>query len=139
MQKIHLESGMSDRLTLDFVGELLSQVSSEKDTTERGTRHYELSVFRTEERLFVGAIFFRSTVEGEVGGSLAETLDSEKDVEDFFFAFEPDELVDKGMRSRLGAEDLADLLRRLYEHYEAAVQLLVSQLAEYRTTPARSE
>ncbi len=136
MQKVQLVSRMPDRGNMEFVGEQLCQVSSRQDTTQRGSRLYDLSVYRTEQGLFVAVVDFQSAVADETGGLLAEELDSIKDVEDFYFAFEPDELVDERMRSQLDAEDLQSLLQRLYHLYEETVQDLMSQLAKTRATPA---
>ena len=138
MPQISLSTTGRDPLKFD--GNLLVRVTSQRDQTVEGERGYDLYVYSRLKGGFVAAIDFVTTVDGEANQSVVETVDSLADVEDVFFAFEPEELLPPTLRSQLTPAQRQELLQRLYANYDKRVRDVLRQLRTQvsQTTPSAS-
>lgn len=84
---------LSEEKKLLFSGERLFHSRSEDCVVGSETRWFELSGFAREEGGFVPVICFHS--KGEPPVTIAERVDEYKDIENFFFVFEPSEMLDR--------------------------------------------
>lgn len=117
------------REPLEFEGDLI--VSASTGTIELGDNAnatYKLSVFRHTQHGFVASIQYCRSGEHERSVTLSEVLETDNDVENFFFVFEPEEhctqqelMDDRGL-------DRDGLLRKLYGNYNEQVQQVVAEL-----------
>ena len=107
---------INENRELVFVGEQVFLGRSDEFTTDAGTRWLELAVFARKDGGFAPVIFYRSTCESDV--TIAEHVDAYKDVENFFYVFEPTEVLDEKKLMALPVEQrqrLTKTLTRLYD------------------------
>lgn len=118
-----------EREPLRFNGQLLADVATVPIQDETGARFLKLALYETSESDFVAGIIFCTSVPGEVEVPLFERLDEAVNVEDFFFAFEPDELLQKaGME--LPSERRQQIASELYRMYEIAARKIFALTAD---------
>lgn len=125
---------LPDRDPIVFHGDLLVRVESARDVAGDGERGYDLSVYSRDDGGYVAAIDFVTTVPLEENRGLIELVDTIADVEDFFFAFEPDELLPDLSRSGRTASDRQNVLQRLYAKYDQRVKDVLDQLRSQQPT-----
>ena len=110
-----------------FDGKLLANVKGNPVRVDDGEYRYHLLVYRASSGTFVSVIELLSPTAAEYVLSLADEMDTLNDVEDFFFSFEPAELLPDALVS-LPGEKRAALLGRLYLEFEQQVGILLRNL-----------
>ncbi len=116
------------REALEFNGELIIAVKTPTIEVGGGTSHYRLLVFRHAEGGYVASIRYTTTAPTEHDATLTERLETDHDVENFFFAFEPAELCAHHETKLNRGADRHRLLRVLYGYYIEEVQRVVDCL-----------
>lgn len=129
MNEILLET-MDDR-QVSFVGELQSQTEGKVEFADGMNRSFTLKLYTIESGGFVPWIEYASDVSGEQAGCIAEIVDEFKDIENFFFVFVPDDLLEKtnGL-TRDEADARKKLLARLRKTYESLTFAFLDVLQE---------
>ncbi len=122
---MHQFTIMRNSKPYSFDGKLLASVQGNPVHSEDG--EYQLLVYRASTGTFVSVIEFVSPTAAERVLSLADEMDTLNDVEDFFFSFEPAELLPETLAS-LPGEERAALLGRLYLEFEQQVGILLRNL-----------
>ncbi|MEM8681636.1 MAG: hypothetical protein AAGF97_19995 [Planctomycetota bacterium] len=125
---------VTDHEPMEFTGRRLVRVEGSRDPSSTGWRRYDLSVYTVEAGGFVAAIDFISTVPNEPNRSVVEAVDRLTDVEDFFFAFEPDELLPATIPN-LSLSHRQELLQRLYANYDRQVKDVLNELHREASQP----
>lgn len=122
---------------LCFAGRQVVAVESAPCDTGTGERHLQLVVYRCDDGGLVAQIAYQSTVANEQPVSLAERLDSVTDAENFFFAFEPEEFVQRA-GVQLPPKEHRLLTSELYARYETALREVLAELAPRKESQANA-
>ena len=105
---------------LRFTGQLVAETSFNADFKDEEKREFRLCVYAVEGGGYVAMLQYNTTSENEKPLVLYEDLDLFKDVENFFYLFEANEIMRKlkqvGQTER---ENLASLARRMVKAYES--------------------
>ena len=125
---------------LEFEGVLLAAENAKPVVVmDAHTRWFELSLYQCDDGGYVVGTRFMTTGEGEQSVATAERVDKVEDVENFFFAFEPDEYL-QAARVQLAGEARTQLDAELYAGYEEKVrEILTALTAADEATPHQTK
>lgn len=127
----------NDREIADAKGRLLvARNTCGADPTEC-LRWLTLEVYETSKADFVAGIRFGTRVAGERCVGLFERLDRSADIEDFFFAFEPYELLGQAQLS-VSQSEKSQIALNLYKRFERLLPEILSQVS-CRKEPGRND
>lgn len=117
---------------LEFEGVLLATATSPQLEAERGTRGFELVLYRHASGGFVVSIEFLTTCPQERRVLQAEVVDEPHDVENVLSAFEPCEHVNQQALRALPDEQRQRLQKRLCRLYDEQVTNILDALSTYQ-------
>ncbi len=131
-----------DDKPVSFVGELSNQAEAKVEFSDGIERRFVLKLYAIESGGFVPSIEYLSDAPDEQTGCIAEIVDLVKDIENFFFVFVPEDLLEKTpARNQDRAE--TDRLRRLEtalrKTYEQLTFSFLDDLAEVSETNRSGE
>lgn len=110
---------------LEFDGELLCQ--SKISPTAGGARWFQLEVLRTAAQDLVAVTRMCTQVDGEQSVTWAERLQNSTDVENFFFAFDPEEYLQRG-NVAIAGDERDRYTADLYSEFEMAVHEVLADV-----------
>jgi hypothetical protein len=116
---------------LSFRGGLVAFAVSDRLESPEGERWFDLKVYKLEVRRFVPVIEFHSTCEREENVTIAEIVDKGKDVENFYFVFEPTALFDQLAIRAMPAEASKQLTRSVFKLYDSLVNRVLLSVKEH--------
>lgn len=111
----------SNGKNLSFHGELIAEASHDRVPSPDGERWLNLRIYRRVDAGFVPVIEFHSTHVGEEDATIAEVVDSGHDVENFFYVFEPGELLADKSLIAMPMEERQRLTGALLKLYDSVV------------------
>ena len=124
------------RDALEFDGELIVTAETERIDLGGDSARYRLLVFRLTDGGFVASIQYSRSGQYERRVTLSEVLETNHDVENFFFVFEPEEHCSKEELTGNSDLDQDGQLRKLYGYYNEQVQRVVAELQSNAGSPA---
>lgn len=131
-----------DDKPVSFVGELSNQAEANVEVADGTERRFVLRLYTLESGGFVPSIEYISNAPGEQTGCIAEIVDLVKDIENFFFVFVPEDMIEKSA-ARTRDRDEAARLRRLEtvlrKTYEQLTFAFLDELTEVSAKPADGE
>jgi len=119
---------------ITFSGELIARSASDPISTTLGVRYFDLRVYKEAGAGYVPVIDFHSTCEGEANVTISERVDRSHDIENFYFVFEPCEVMPENVLKVMPTEQRQQLLKTILKLYDAQVNrvlLLVKQYARH--------
>ncbi len=116
-----------DESKVSFVGELVCKSAGVVEMCDGFNRQFALRLFANESGGFVPAIEYTSDNPNEKTGFVAEIVDLLKDVENFFFVFVADDLLQK---QKPVERDQIEARRKLETKLRATYECLSSKFLE---------
>ena len=110
-----------DDKPVSFVGELSNQAEAKVEFSDGIERRFVLKLYTIESGGFVPSIEYFSDAPDEQTGCIAEIVDLVKDIENFFFVFVPEDLLEKTPARNQDRDEITKLrrlesvLRKTYE------------------------
>lgn len=126
MESFHITGPNQSELVFD--GELLACINTPKTGGPDGERGYELALYRKAGGGYVVSVEYLTTYESEQPVTHAEVVDEPKDVENFFFVFEPCEYLDEQLLRLLPDEQKRTLQKSLCRLYDQHVDEILKVL-----------
>ena len=116
---------------VSFVGELVKESTGSIDMPDNFDRQFGLRLYDIESGGFVPSIEYTSNAPHEHSGCLAEIVDLPKDVENFFFVFVADDLLEESQVSdREDKEVRKKLVARLRASYEDLMSIFLEEITQ---------
>lgn len=114
---------MSNGKELSLQGDLLARARTNRSGSIP-ERWFDLRVYRAADHGFVPVIEFGSTFENENAVTIAEVVDRSHDIENFFFVFEPSEVIADHVLDAMQVGDRQQLLRDTLSMYDPRQRVL---------------
>ena len=121
-----------DERELAFSGKLIAEARRSKSVLSEGELWFHLEVWSNDAGGFVPVLRL-FTYDGKPTFTEAEQVDSMTDVENFFFVFEPSEVL-PALLGRLNVDDTQRRSNQAYAAYEGRVNELLLQFADRKKT-----
>ncbi len=118
---------------ISFIGEVIAHATSEPTITSFGEHCFDLRIYKLVEHGLVPVIEYLSTVDGEENVTIAERVDRSHDIENFFYVFEPCEVISESALKVLPIEERQRLKKTVLKHYDAQVNRILLQAKEHLT------
>lgn len=118
---------------ISFAGELIAHATSERTVTPSGERWFDLRVYKLVENGLVPVIEYHSSVDGEEKITIAERVDRSQDIENFFYVFEPCEVIPEAALKALPVEERQRLTNAILKQYDTQVNRALLQTKEHVT------
>lgn len=106
---------------ISFKGELIAQATSNRSSTPLGERWFDLRVYKQVGQGFVPVIDFCSTCEGEPNVTIAEHVDRSHDIENFYYVFEPREVILESVLKAMPVADRQPYMKSILKLYDTQV------------------
>lgn len=120
MNEISLQSGSQPELR--FSGQLIAETKFDVDLGDEQRRGFDLRVYAIADGGFVSTLRYQSTSELENQIFWYEDMDQFKDVENFFFVFEANEIIPGYDRlSRIDRARAASTCKLIANAYDASL------------------
>ncbi len=120
MNEILIQDG--DKPELRFRGQLIADSEFMVELNDEQQRKFKLQVFGVEGGGFVSTLQYLTSCNSEKSTFLYEDMDLLKDVENFFFVFEANEVIrDLQAMSRVDREQRMLVYRQIAKVYESSV------------------
>ena len=121
----------TDYSDLEFSGELLKRINTPMHSTPDGKRGYELAIYAKSGAGYVASVEYQTTFDSERRVTIADFVDQAKDVENFFFVFEPCEFLDQDLIRQMPQDQRKRLQKALSRLYDGHVDSILKALQEY--------
>lgn len=118
---------------ITFKGELIAHATSDRSSTPLGDRWFDLRVYKEIGQGFVPVIHFFSTCEGEQDVTIAEHVDRSHDIENFYYVFEPGEVVPESVLKAMPVEDRQRFMKSILKLYDTQVNRVILSVKEHAT------
>ena len=123
----------SDGKEMSFKGQLIAQATSERISTPLGDRWFDLRVYKVATTGFAPLIDFFSTCEGEESVTIAEHVDRAHDIENFYYVFEPCEVIPESVLKALPVEERQRFTKLLLKLYDTQVNRVLLSVKGHST------
>ena len=118
---------------ISFSGELIAHATSDRSNTPLGVRWFDLRVYKEVGQGFVPVIDFFSTYEGEQDVTIAEHVDRSHDIENFYYVFEPGEVIPESVLKLMPVEDRQRFMKPILKLYDTQVNRVLLSVKEHAT------
>jgi len=112
---------------LEVPARLLSESDAHSEIIEGTERGYQLFLYATDSG-YIAGVRILADGEGERTHQVVEVVESAKDVENFFFVFEPAEHLPEAKLQSLTEDQRSHVASRLLEIYEQQVAQILAAL-----------